>query len=136
MRLNLNNLYERLTNETEKRIIEGTSTMKPVGIIPSHQVERGVRMDKNEPKTEKPANRPPSQFKKSQAVGLQVVIKLTEIEPVKKFIGEIEWARDKVEECDVSKETAYMMIIRAYDVMKDEVREQAGESDDREEEEL
>ena len=58
---------------------------------------------------------------------LPVVVKVTEIEPVKKLIEEIVNAMDKVEDGDISKETAYMRIERAFGEMKQKIEEQVAE---------
>lgn len=65
---------------------------------------------------------------------LPVVVKVTEIEPVKKFMDEIKRSKDKVEDGDISKETAYSLIMKALDIMLQEIKERADEGDDRTEE--
>lgn len=84
-------------------------------------------MNKQDPTTPKPANRPPSQFNKPQIGSIQVVVKVTEIEAVKKLIEEIVNAIEKVEDGDISKETAYMRITRAFDKMKQKIKERVAE---------
>lgn len=58
---------------------------------------------------------------------LPVVVKVTEIEAVKKLIEEIVNAIDKVEDGDISKETAYMRIARSFDEMKQSIEEREAE---------
>jgi hypothetical protein len=55
---------------------------------------------------------------------LTAVVKVTEIDEVKIFLGAIEWAKDKVEDGDISKGNAYNRIIKAYDEMQKKLEEQ------------
>jgi hypothetical protein len=82
-------------------------------------------MNKQDPKTKKPENRPPSQFKKNQVVRTRVVVKITDQEPFKKFIEAVAYSINKVEDGDISKETAYNRIVRAVDEMREKIKEQS-----------
>lgn len=54
------------------------------------------------------------------------VIRTTEIDTVKKLIEAIMRVKDKVEECDISKETAYTLIMRGFDEFQKEIQERVG----------
>ena len=70
---------------------------------------------KPDPSTKKPQRNIIIRHKQaSVASGLQVTVKLTEVNEVRSFLGAVEMAKDKVEDGDISKGTAYERIIRAY----------------------